>query len=100
MSKFEIFNNINGAQVSFPLSISGNLKTLIRGLLEKNQQTRFNLSAVKSSPWLQEIDWDQVQNCQITPPWIPSDCKIPNKKYSFIYLLFPPLSLFSLYLQF
>lgn len=79
MSKFEIFNNINGAQVSFPLSVGGNLKALIRGLLEKDQQIRFNLSAVKSSAWVQDVDWNQVQSCQITPPWIPSNCQVPNK---------------------
>ena len=79
MSKFEIFNNINSGQISFPFNVSGNLKTLIRGLLEKNQQIRFNFSAVQASPWLQGVDWDKVQHCQITPPWIPSNCTSPNK---------------------
>jgi hypothetical protein len=55
MSKFEIFNNINGAQVSFPLSVGGNLKSLIKGLLEKNQQERYNFSAVKNHPWVSEV---------------------------------------------
>lgn len=55
MSKFEIFNNINGAQVSFPLNVGGNFKSLIRGLLDKNQQQRFNFSAVKMHPWVAEV---------------------------------------------
>ena len=57
MSKFEIFNNINTAQVSFPLSMGGNLKSLIKGLLEKNQQERFNFSAVKNHPWVSEVSF-------------------------------------------
>jgi serine/threonine protein kinase len=55
MSKFEIFNNINAGQVSFPLSVGGNLKSLIKGLLEKNQQERYNFSAVQNHPWVSEV---------------------------------------------
>lgn len=55
MSKFEIFNNINGAQVSFPLSVGGDLKSLLKGLLDKNQQLRYNFSAVKMHPWVAEV---------------------------------------------
>jgi hypothetical protein len=56
MSKFEIFNNINGAQVSFPLSIGGNLKSMIKGLLEKNQQQRFSYAEVKMNAWATDVE--------------------------------------------
>jgi protein kinase A len=34
MNKFEIFNNINAGQVSYPLSMKGAVKNLVKGLLE------------------------------------------------------------------
>jgi serine/threonine protein kinase len=55
MSKFEIFNNINSGQVSFPLSIGGNLKSMIKGLLEKNQQQRFRYGEVKLNSWVSDV---------------------------------------------
>jgi serine/threonine protein kinase len=55
MSKFEIFNNINGKSVSFPLSSSLDAKSLIGGLLIKDPSQRFTWKDIKSSPWFADV---------------------------------------------
>ena len=55
MSKFEIFNNINGKNVSLPMSSSAALKTLIKGLLNKNPNERMNWGQVQRCDWVAEV---------------------------------------------
>eukprot|EP01036_Dinobryon_divergens_P024807 gene24807-33287_t len=67
MSKFEIFNNINHKSVRFPLLMSMELKSLLKGLLDKNPAKRMG--------WAQ-VSWEDMLKQNIQPPWIP---KIPNR---------------------
>lgn len=55
MSKFEIFNNINGKSVSFPLSSSSEAKDLIGGLLHKDPLQRFTWKDIKTSLWFSDV---------------------------------------------
>jgi serine/threonine protein kinase len=55
MSKFEIFNNINGKSVSFPLSSTADAKSLIGGLLIKDPLQRYTWKDIKSSPWFADV---------------------------------------------
>lgn len=71
MSKFEVFNNINSKSVSFPMSVSSNVKSLVQGLLIKEPLKRFGWKAVAASPWLAEINWDDVLHKRIIAPWVP-----------------------------
>lgn len=52
MSKFEVFNNINGMTVRYPMFMSGALKALLGGLLERNAARRLSFPMVKASKWL------------------------------------------------
>ena len=55
MSKFEIFNNINGKNVSLPMGASAALKSLIKGLLSKNPNDRMNWDEVRRCDWVTEV---------------------------------------------
>lgn len=66
MSKFEIFNNINHMNVSFPYSIaSSSVSTVIKGLLEKDPVMRSDFDALKSSSWLRETDWEATKALKV-----------------------------------
>mmetsp|Transcript_20612 Transcript_20612/g.29586 ORF Transcript_20612/g.29586 Transcript_20612/m.29586 type:complete len:468 (-) Transcript_20612:128-1531(-) len=80
MSKFEVFNNINGKEVSFPMSVGNEARVLIRGLLTKSPQQRLALRGVKASQWVAKVDWKDLDDRKIQPPWIPPDIQQPNKK--------------------
>lgn len=54
MSKFEVFNNIIGKNVNFPMSLGADVKDLIRGLLAKNPQDRLCFIDVKKSGWVSQ----------------------------------------------
>lgn len=55
MNKFEIFNNITEKKPRLPFLMSFSLKTLIKGLLHKDQDQRFGWSQIIASPWLQDV---------------------------------------------
>ncbi len=55
MTKFEIFNNINEKNPSFPLFMNQSIKSLIKGLLQKKADQRYSWSQVHGSPWLSEV---------------------------------------------
>ena len=54
-SKFEIFNNINSREASFPILMNADLKALMKGLLVKDPQQRFSAVEVKQSAWLAKV---------------------------------------------
>eukprot|EP01038_Epipyxis_sp_PR26KG_P010546 gene10546-14168_t len=78
MSKFEIFNNINEKSVRYPLSMTISLKTLIKGLLDKDPKTRYNWLSIKESTWVEDVNWDDFLSCSILPPWVPKIPKTPT----------------------
>jgi len=79
MSKFEIFNNINNRSVSLPLSMNSALAELIRGLLHKNPVKRSSWKEVKSSSWVNDIDWNALYEKKIAPPWRPPMTPEPSR---------------------
>lgn len=75
MNKFEIFNNITEKPVRLPLFMSPSLKTLIKGLLMKDQNERFDGQAVLQCAWLKDIVWKDVNERKLVPPWVPTNAK-------------------------
>ena len=55
MSKFEVFNNIIGKNVTYPMSMSSDLKLLLKGLLSKNPQERLAFRDIKQSSWVADV---------------------------------------------
>ena len=57
MSKFEIFNKISETAVSLPFLMSFNLKSLIKGLLEKSDAKRYEWEHVSKCAWLSDVSY-------------------------------------------
>ena len=55
MSKFEIFNRISESPPSLPLFMGMRLKTLLKGLLDKSDSSRYSFEHVAKSSWLKEV---------------------------------------------
>lgn len=51
---------------------------LLIGLLEKNAEHRSSWNAVKSSAWVENVEWDDMLRKKVNPPWIPSAQKKPS----------------------
>jgi len=77
MSKFEIFNRISESPVRLPFLMSMSLKSLVKGLLEKNDSKRFCFDEVSQSSWLKGVNWEDVDMRRIRPPWVPT-AETPN----------------------
>ena len=76
-NKFDIFNNITDKAPKLSMSMSGNLKTLIKGLLEKAPENRWEWTKVRSCEFTKDVEWDDLLARHITPPWIPKASKTP-----------------------
>jgi len=84
MSKFEIFNNINGAPPRLGMSMKSTIKTLAKGLLDKDQTKRFNFDSVRKCEWLSEFPWTGLEARQILPPFPPADIKVEGSTTNFL----------------
>jgi len=50
-------------------------KSLLKGLIQRDTTKRFTLPQIKSHPFFQSINWDELQKLNISPPFIPSGDK-------------------------
>ena len=57
MSRYEVFNRISEGSVPYPFFMSFSLKTLIGGLLEKNDQKRWSYEQVSTAAWVKEVSF-------------------------------------------
>lgn len=93
ISKFEIFNYIINKDVQLPMSTSGPLKELIKGLLTKDPRRRYAKQEVKNAGWLCDINWKLVSSKKYSPPWLPKNRMVYNSEN---YLDWPKESLENL----
>lgn len=84
MSKFEIFNNINGNAPRLGMSMKSSIKTLAKGLLDKDQTKRFSFENVRKCEWLADFPWKGLEAKQIQPPFPPSDTKLEGSTSNFL----------------
>lgn len=57
-----LFKAIRSKEVHVPQGISPELAHVLRGMLQKDELKRMDLSQVMASSWLQDISWSQVRN--------------------------------------
>jgi len=77
----ELYTKVFKAHISFPSHVSSSCRALIQGLLVRRPQDRLGSGAlgineIKVQRFFSQIDWDDLANKQILPPYIPS--KQPN----------------------
>jgi len=71
----KLFKRIQHAPLEFPaigkVQLSENVKSLIRGLLEKEPKSRFDFSSLQNHPFFNGLDWEMVYNQKIPSQFIP-----------------------------
>lgn len=87
-NKDQLFKNIKSAPLKIPKGISLDLKNLLVHLLTRNPQKRLgagplDAEEVKSHPWFNDINWDDVINKKLKPPKpninpVPKNLVFPN----------------------
>jgi len=71
-----IKNQVYYKEIYYPLDLSVEVRTLIKGLLEIDPTKRLGYGAngydnVISQAFLKNVDWDDVYNCKLEPHYIP-----------------------------
>ncbi|KAI3381118.1 hypothetical protein SNEBB_007532 [Seison nebaliae] len=61
---------LNG-RISFPLFISGEARRLVKGLLKRKPDDRFDVQRIKSDNFFREYHWQDVYDQKIPPPYEP-----------------------------
>lgn len=71
-----LYNSILSENINFPNGLSRNVKHLMRGLLQKEQQMRLGalqgVAEIKAHPWLKGVNWGKVKSKGVSPPFRPS----------------------------
>jgi len=69
----KMYNKKMTSELTIPEYVDDNAKDLIRKLLDRNSQTRLQEPAeIKAHPYFREIDWENLYNREIPPPYIPT----------------------------
>lgn len=71
LGKYELFTNISERVILYPLLMNWHLKQLLKGLLNRDPNKRFNWLQVSASKWLANVQWDLINTRRVKPPWIP-----------------------------
>ena len=74
--KYEILQNITRGRVNYPRNFSQSLTKLLKQLLIYPPNKRLNWEGVQKAEWFKAIDWLACLNCEIVPPWIPTNEKV------------------------
>ena len=72
----KIFEKIRKSDLHYPPSLSKQSKTLLRGLLTRDPNSRLgsgpgDAEEIKVHEFFAEIDWDKLAAGEMTPPWKP-----------------------------
>jgi len=66
-----MYQKILSSELRFPPEMSGDCRSFLSGLLERDPSKRFDGDDVMQHPWLSSIDWDKLLKKQIPAPWKP-----------------------------
>jgi len=70
-----MYERIMKARLEFPSYLSYNACHWLAGLLDRNPKSRLGTKGaheVKNHPWFSDIDWDQLNQRKVTPPFKPA----------------------------
>lgn len=57
-----LFEAIKGMDVTIPDFVPQDIGDILRGMLQKDEKDRMTIEEIRLSPWLQEINWEEVRN--------------------------------------
>jgi RAC serine/threonine-protein kinase len=69
----QMYTKILTTNLEIPKTMSNEAAELLRGLLERDVEKRLqDPREIKSQKFFKSIDWDQLVQCKITPPFVPN----------------------------
>jgi len=66
-----MYQKILSSELRFPPEMSGDCRSFLSGLLERDPAKRMDGDDVMKHPWLSSIDWDKLFKKEIPAPWKP-----------------------------
>lgn len=70
----KLYKSIMEKKINFPSTVSNNAKNLILSLTTKNPTKRLSIEEIKSHPFFEDIDWNALNEKEISPPvWLEED---------------------------
>jgi len=66
-----MYQKILSSELRFPPEMSGDCRSFLSGLLERDPAKRMDGDDVMKHPWLSSIDWEKLLKKQIPAPWKP-----------------------------
>ena len=74
-----LYHKILNEELVIPRYLSKNAQLLVGGLLRKDPTLRIGsilgIKEVKNHPWLGDVDWEEIWNKKVTPPFRPNSAK-------------------------
>lgn len=75
----KLYEKILSQELVVPKYMSSALNSLLRGLLRKDPSLRlgsiFGVKEIKEHPWLEGVNWENVKNKKIQPPFRPNSTR-------------------------
>lgn len=75
----KLYEKILTQELVLPRYMSSALSSLLKGLLRKDPTLRlgsiFGIREIKEHPWLEGVNWDNVRNKKIQPPFRPNSSR-------------------------
>ncbi len=69
----EMYAKIMMDKLKFPSTVSENAKNLLEALLQRDMTIRLkDPTKMKQHPFFASINWEDLYNKKVPPPWIPS----------------------------
>lgn len=69
----EMYNKIMNDKLVFPPHVSGEARSLLTGLLERNPEKRLqDAKIIKAHPYFKGLDWDAIVRKEVEPPFVPN----------------------------
>jgi len=66
-----MYQKILSSELRFPPEMSGDCRSFLSGLLERDPSKRMDGDDVMKHPWLSSIDWNKLLKKEIPAPWKP-----------------------------
>ena len=85
-SPYEVYRQITVGEFEFPPQVTIEAREIILGLLEPDLSKRLGCMVnaskdIKESAWFVGVDWKQVGNKEIQPPWVPDIEGVDDVQY-------------------
>lgn len=74
-----IMEKCRSGKLNLPKNLVGNARDLVKLLLTDDPVTRLEISQIKLHKFFRGVDWQQIRNRQVLPPFVPDEDLIDHR---------------------